>query len=129
MKVIGLCALAHDPTACLVTPKGIVAAIEEERLSRRKGAWGFPEQALKKVLDIGGIAIEDVDAVAYYWDDVGQFGRVALDLVRQVGPLGVANTGALLLRRAEGLFARCQLRPNCSECSICPKANYRPLFV
>ena len=127
MKVIGLCALAHDPTACLVTPKGIVAAIEEERLSRRKGAWGFPEQALKKVLDIGGIAIEDVDAVAYYWDDVGQFGRVALDLVRQVGPLGVANTGALLLRRAEGLFARCQLRRELQRVFDLPKGKLPPI--
>jgi carbamoyltransferase len=110
VKIVGLSALAHDPAACLATPLGIVAAVEEERLTRRKSTRGFPSKALRAVLDIGKAGIEDVDTIAYYWDDIGQFSRTVRDLWREVGALGTGTTCSLTLRRARAMSAKRRLQ-------------------
>lgn len=76
MRVLGVNALFHDPSAALVVDGRIVAAAEEERFSRRKhgkrpvpfAAWELPEQAMRWCLQEGGIDAEDLDAVAYSYD-------------------------------------------------------------
>ena len=74
--VLGVNAVFHDPAAALVVDGRIVAACEEERLSRRKhgksavpfSAWELPVAAAKFCLDQAGIAAEEVDAVTYSYD-------------------------------------------------------------
>ena len=46
---------------------GIVAAIEEERLSRIKNDGAFPLRAVAECLRIAGVTMAEVDAVAIYW--------------------------------------------------------------
>jgi carbamoyltransferase len=73
VRVLGINAIYHDPAAALVIDGVTVAAAEEERFSRRKhgkrpvpfSAWETPDQAAAWCLLHGGIAAEDVDAVAY----------------------------------------------------------------
>ena len=76
MRVLGVNALFHDPSAALVVDGQIVAAGEEERFSRRKhgkrpvpfAAWELPEQAMRWCLDEAGLRPEDLDAVGYSFD-------------------------------------------------------------
>jgi carbamoyltransferase len=76
VKVLGVNAVFHDPAAALVVDGEIVAAAEEERFSRRKhgkvpvpfSTWELPERAMRFCLREGGIAPEDLDAVAYSYD-------------------------------------------------------------
>jgi carbamoyltransferase len=76
MRVLGVNALFHDPSAALVVDGHIVAAAEEERFSRRKhgkrpvpfAAWELPEQAMRWCLDEGGLRPQDLDAVGYSFD-------------------------------------------------------------
>jgi carbamoyltransferase len=76
MRVLGVNALFHDPSAALVVDGRVVAAAEEERFSRRKhgkrpvpfAAWELPEQAMRWCLEAGGIEPADLDAVAYSFD-------------------------------------------------------------
>ena len=76
MKVLGINALFHDPAAALVIDGVTVAALEEERLSRRKhghrpvpfAAWELPELAARWCLEHAGIEPSDLDAVAYSYD-------------------------------------------------------------
>jgi carbamoyltransferase len=76
MRVLGINAVFHDPSAALVVDGNIVAAAEEERFSRRKhgkrpvpfSAWELPEQAAAWCLERGGLAAADLDAVAYSFD-------------------------------------------------------------
>ena len=76
MKVLGVNAIFHDQSAALVVDGEIVAAVEEERLSRRKhgkrpvafAAWELPELAMRACLAIGGIDVSQLDAVAYSYD-------------------------------------------------------------
>jgi carbamoyltransferase len=76
MRVLGVNAIFHDPSAALVVDGVAVAAIEEERLSRRKhgkrpvpfSAWELPDLAMRWCLDEAGLRPEDLDAVAYSFD-------------------------------------------------------------
>lgn len=76
MRVLGVNALYHDPSAALVVDGRVVAAAEEERFSRRKhgkrpvpfAAWELPEQTMRWCLDAAGLRPSDLDAVAYSFD-------------------------------------------------------------
>ena len=76
MRVLGINAVFHDPSAALVVDGEVVAAAEEERFSRRKhgkrpvpfATWELPEQAAAWCLAKAGLAPEDLDAVAYSYD-------------------------------------------------------------
>jgi carbamoyltransferase len=73
MRILGINALYHDPSAALVVDGKTVAAAEEERFSRRKhgkrpvpfAAWELPELAAAWCLDHAGISAGDLDAVTY----------------------------------------------------------------
>lgn len=76
MRVLGVNALFHDPSATLVIDGKVVAAAEEERFSRRKhgkrpvpfSAWELPELAMRWCLREAGLEPKDLDAVAYSFD-------------------------------------------------------------
>lgn len=55
---------AHDSGAALVKDGRVVAAISEERLTRKKCEGSFPVLSIKEVLRISNIAVEEIDAVA-----------------------------------------------------------------
>ena len=64
MNVLGINAYHGDASAALVRDGVLVAAIEEERLNRRKHCAGFPALAAKAVLAGAGVAPEQIDHVA-----------------------------------------------------------------
>jgi carbamoyltransferase len=76
MRVLGVNALFHDPSAALVVDGTIVAAAEEERFSRRKhgkrpvpfSAWELPYHAIDYCLAEAGVDIDGIDHVAYAFD-------------------------------------------------------------
>ncbi|MFC5998831.1 carbamoyltransferase [Quadrisphaera sp. GCM10027208] len=88
MRVLGVNALFHDPSAALVVDGRVVAAAEEERFSRRKhgkrpvpfAAWELPEQAMAWCLREAGLRPADLDVVAYSFDP---------DLARPAGEMGL----------------------------------------
>ena len=63
MIVLGI-GLQHDSGAAIVADGRIVAAVNEERLNRKKMYWGLPEQAISEVLRLSGLSPVDIDAVA-----------------------------------------------------------------
>src|SRR3954469_25038636 len=76
MRVLGINAIFHDPSAALIVDGRIVAAAEEERFSRRKhgkrpvpfSAWELPELSAAWCLAQAGLRPQDLDAVAYSFD-------------------------------------------------------------
>lgn len=50
--------------AALIVDGRIVAAVNEERLNRKKMCWGFPTLSIAEVLRIGGVSASEVDHVA-----------------------------------------------------------------
>jgi carbamoyltransferase len=78
MRVLGINAIFHDPSAALIVDGRVVAAAEEERFSRRKhgkrpvpfSAWELPELSAAWCLQEAGLRPGDLDAVAYSFDPV-----------------------------------------------------------
>jgi carbamoyltransferase len=64
MNILGVNFAYHDSTACIVKDGKLVVALEEERFTRQKHTNTFPEQAIKRCLEIAGIAPKDIDHIA-----------------------------------------------------------------
>ena len=88
MRILGINALYHDPSAALVVGGTTVAAAEEERFSRRKhgkrpvpfSAWEQPELAAAWCLDHAGVRPDELDAVTYSFDPALRLPPVELGL-------------------------------------------------
>jgi carbamoyltransferase len=76
MNVLGLSCFYHDSAAALLRDGKVVAACQEERLSRKKHDAGFPTRAVKYVLHEAGLRPEDVDVVGFYDKPLLKFERL-----------------------------------------------------
>jgi carbamoyltransferase len=74
--ILGLSAYYHDSAAALVVDGQIVAAAQEERFSRKKHDPGFPTHAVDYCLEQGGLALDQVDYVAFYDKPLLKFDRL-----------------------------------------------------
>jgi len=63
--VLGLNSIHPDAAAVLMDDKkGVIAAIAEERINRKKHCAGFPSLAIAEVLRLGGASMSDITDVA-----------------------------------------------------------------
>jgi carbamoyltransferase len=76
MNVLGISCFYHDSAAALLRDGVVVAACQEERLSRKKHDSGFPANAVKYVLKEAGIGPSDLDAVGFYDKPLLKFERM-----------------------------------------------------
>ena len=76
MNILGISSYFHDSAACLVSNGYIVAAIQEERLSRVKHDPNFPSLALKRIVDESAIDPSDIDLVVYFEKPFLKFDRI-----------------------------------------------------
>jgi carbamoyltransferase len=87
MYILGISAYYHDSAAALIKDGVVVAAIQEERLSRIKHDSSFPVKAVEAVLKIEKIAIRDIEKVIYYEKPFWKFERI-LDTITDHVPKG-----------------------------------------
>ena len=66
MKILGISAFYHDSAAAFVDGGRIVAAAQEERFTRKKHDSGYPTNAIAYCLDQAGIALGEIDQIAFY---------------------------------------------------------------
>lgn len=90
MNVLGISAHYHDAAVALVRDGVVVAAVQEERLSRVKNDPSFPIQALASCLELGSVAPGDLDAVAFYEKPLNSLSRVLRSFVA-AGPRGARS--------------------------------------
>jgi carbamoyltransferase len=83
MNILGFNS-THDGSAALVRDGEIVCAVDEERYSRRKHHYGFPEHAIGACLKAGGIEARDLDHVAFYWNPRKGLVRFMLHVLRHL---------------------------------------------
>jgi len=87
MYILGISAYYHDSAAALLKDGVIVAAIQEERLTRIKHDSSFPIQAINAILEIQKISIKDIEMVVYYEKPFWKFERI-LDTITNHVPKG-----------------------------------------
>ncbi|MGD8936877.1 MAG: carbamoyltransferase [Thiogranum sp.] len=64
--ILGISAFYHDSAAALVVDGEIIAAAQEERFTRKKHDPRYPRNAVNYVLSEAGLALNDIDYVAFY---------------------------------------------------------------
>jgi len=62
--ILGVNAYHGDSSAALLSDGKIVAAVEEERFLRSKHWAGFPERSIRCCLELAGVKLSDIDAIA-----------------------------------------------------------------
>ena len=87
MYILGLAAYYHDSSACLLKDGKIVAAIQEERLTRKKNDPSFPEKAVAFCLKKAGISLDDVAYIGFYDKPLLTFERL-IETYIQESPRG-----------------------------------------
>src|SRR6266498_2733237 len=75
-------AFYHDAAACLVGEAGVLAAVEEERVNRSKHTNLFPAGAVRACLEQSGASPNDIDQVAYFFDEGFTDSELGLEYVR-----------------------------------------------
>jgi carbamoyltransferase len=75
LNVIGISWGYHDSACCLLQDGMLTAAVQEERFSRTKNDKSLPRKAFRYCLEAGGLALSDVDCIAYYEDPGLKLGR------------------------------------------------------
>ena len=76
MYVLGISAYFHDASAALFKNGQLIAAIEEEKLSRIKHDYSFPENAIDFCLKEANILSNELDYVVFYEKPFIKFERI-----------------------------------------------------
>lgn len=90
MKILGISAFYHDSAACLVEDGKIIAAVQEERFTRKKHDESFPKNAIEYCLKEGKISTQELDLIAFYEKPFLKFERL-LETYLTFAPRGVKS--------------------------------------
>ena len=88
MYNLGISCYYHDSAAALLKDGHVIAAVEEERFSRKKFDDEFPINAIEWCLDMAEIKSSEIHSVAFYDKPVLKFERL-LDNYIAVAPRGL----------------------------------------
>ena len=76
MRILGISCYFHDASACLLEDGKLIAAAEEERFTRIKHDFSFPDNAIRFCLDQGNIEGRDLDYVVFFEKPFVKFERL-----------------------------------------------------
>ena len=74
--ILGISAFYHDSAAALLVDGEVVAAVQEERFTRKKYDARFPSHSVDYCLKAAGLTLPDVDYVAFYEKPIAKFDRL-----------------------------------------------------
>jgi carbamoyltransferase len=88
--ILGISAFYHDSAVCLVKNGEIVAAVQEERFTRKKHDFNFPKNAIEFCLKEAGIYAKNLDYVGFYDKPFIKFERI-LETYLAYAPSGIRS--------------------------------------
>lgn len=109
MKILGISCYYHDSAAVLIDKGEIIAAAEEERFSRIKHDFNFPERAIEFCLREGRVTAENIDWVVFYEKPFVKFERILLSCLASVPKGREMFVGAMRVWLRDKLWIRSTL--------------------
>jgi carbamoyltransferase len=117
MRILGISAYYHDSAAALIEDGGILAAVQEERFTRRKHDSSFPCNAIQYCIERTGNRPETIDFVAFYDKPFLKFERL-LETYLAFAPRGFTSfRKALPIWLREKLFQKSLIAKELKETS------------
>jgi len=74
--ILGISAYYHDSAAAIIKDGEIIAAVQEERFTRKKHDPSFPANAINYCLEQTGVKLEQLDAIIFYDKPLLKFERL-----------------------------------------------------
>ena len=90
MYILGISAFFHDSAACLIKNGKIIAAVQEERFTRKKHDSEFPHHAIQFCIKFSGIKPEQISNVVFYEKPFLKFERL-VETYLGFAPKGLAS--------------------------------------
>jgi carbamoyltransferase len=90
MNILGISAYYHDSAAAIVRDGEIIAAVQEERFTRKKNDKNFPIESIRFCLTEANLSIDDLDAVVFYDKSFLKFERL-LETYYAFAPKGILS--------------------------------------
>ena len=90
MYILGISAFYHDSAVCLLKDGIIIAAVQEERFTRKKHDYSFPINAIQYCLKEAAITTKELDYIAFYDKPLLKFERI-LETYLAFAPIGIRS--------------------------------------
>ena len=108
--ILGISCFYHDSAACLICDGEIVAAVQEERFTRKKHDSSFPVNSIKYCLESQNINFENLKNIIYYEKPLLSFERL-LETYLAVAPRGIRSfIAAIQVWLKDKLFIKSNLK-------------------
>ena len=126
--ILGISAFYHDSAACLVRDGMILAAVQEERFTRKKQDAGFPGNAIRYCLREANCAVTDLRYIIFYDKPLVKFERL-LETYLAFAPRGRRSfVAALPVWLKEKLFLKSLLCKELAALAGVKKSALPPLL-
>lgn len=129
MKILGISAFYHDSAAAIVVDGKILAAVQEERFTRKKHTAEFPVHSIRYCLEASKLNIDDVDAVVFYDKPFLKFERL-IETYYAFAPKGLISfIKAVPVWLSQKLFLKNAIKKGLSEIQVYDKHQLKLLFT
>lgn len=126
--ILGLSAYYHDSAAALIHDGKIVAAVQQERFTRKKHDSGFPADAIQCCLNEAGINLTDVEYVVFYDKPLVKFERL-LETYLSYAPHGFRSfIAAMPIWLKEKLYLKTTLKRELAQLAGCKQKDLPDLM-
>jgi len=125
--ILGISAYYHDSAAVLISEGKIIAAVQEERFTRKKHDASFPSKSIKYILEEFCISLNDLSAIVFYEKPYIKFERL-LETYHTFAPKGLTSfVSAMSAWINEKLFMRNLLKKELAKIGL-NHTNIKLLF-
>jgi carbamoyltransferase len=126
--ILGISAYYHDSAVALIKDGEIIAAVQEERFSRKKHDASFPSMGVEYCLSEANIELTDLDAIVFYDKPLIKFERL-LETYLAYAPKGFRSfLAAMPVWLKEKLFLKSTLKKELSKISGCKESKLPKLL-
>jgi len=115
MYILGISCFYHDAAAALIKDGKLIAAAEEERFTRVKHDFDFPENAIHFCLDYAGISNNDLDYVVFYEKPFHKFERILMTTLQNFPKSWKVFREAMLTWLGDKLWVKSIIKDKSSE--------------
>lgn len=128
MKILGISAFYHDSSACLIEDGKIIAACQEERLTRLKHDSNFPSKSIQFCLEQARVSPAEINEIVFYEKPFLKFERL-LETYLAFAPKGfISFAKAMPLWLDEKLFQKKMLTQEFLDLGFSQEQGKKILF-
>ena len=127
-SILGISAYYHDSAAALLKDGELVAAVQQERFTRKKHDARFPGDAIRYCLEAEGLSLKNLDRIVFYDKPLIKFERL-LETYLSYAPNGFRSfVAAMPVWLKEKLYLKTVLKKELAELAGCKPKDLPPLL-